>query len=197
MERIRSFIAIELSNSLKDGLDRLEDELKSAAPNAGIKWVDPDAIHLTLKFLGSINGRQVSAVSRVMELVGREDAPFQLQPGVLGAFPNLRRPQVVWIGLGGDIERLKALQQRLDSNLTAIGFAAESRSFSPHLTLARVRREASPGEQQALGELLAKTRANLAATIDVAAISLMRSELRRSGAVYHRICSVRLTGNPE
>lgn len=189
MERIRSFIAIELPDTLKRELSRLEDELKKAAPNIGIKWVNPHAIHLTLKFLGSINVDRISSISKVMELTGREATPFQLKPGVLGAFPSLRRPQVVWIGLSGEIDRLKALQQRLDSSLTNIGFAAESRSFSPHLTLARLRQETSLREWQNLGEVLAKTSVNLVAAIDVSAISLMRSELTRTGVIYHRICS--------
>lgn len=198
MERIRSFIAIELPDTLKRKLSQLEDELKKTAPNAGVKWVNPHSIHLTLKFLDSIDINRISSISKAMELASGEATPFQLKPGVPGAFPSLRRPQVVWIGLSGDIDRLKALQQRLDSNLANIGFAAESRSFSPHLTLARVRQETSLRERQNLGEQLAKTSVNLVATINVSAINLMRSELTRTGAIHHRICSARLTKeNPQ
>ena len=192
MERLRSFIAIELPDTLKDEINRLESGLQKAMPGSGTKWVNAHSIHLTLKFLGNIDISQVNSIEKAMELVSGETAPFQLKTGALGAFPNLRRVQVVWIGLTGGVDRLQVLQQALDSSLARIGFGLETRPFNPHLTLARVRREASLAERQTLGELLARTSVNLVSGINVSAISLIKSELDRSGAIYHRICSTRL-----
>ena len=193
MEQVRSFIAIELPDELKVGLAELEAQLKQGKPPS-VKWVDPSSIHLTLKFLGNIAVDRISAITRAMEEATRELSPFQLKVTGLGVFPNLKRVQVVWVGIGGEVDKLGQLQQRIESNLVPLGFTAESRRFTPHLTLARLRDRASPDERQRFGQLIASTKFEAVYTIKVDALNLMRSQLTREGAIYSRLSSVGLRG---
>ena len=191
MEQIRSFIAIELPGELKSGLSQLQAQLK-AAGHAPVKWVDPYSIHLTLKFLGNIDADRVDEITRVMEAAAREISPFHLEVRGLGAFPNLRRVQVVWVGVGGEVEQLGQLQRRLESGLAPLGFAPESREFRPHLTIARLRERASLDEQQSFGQLIGSTGFETVYRFGVDSVNLMRSQLTREGAIYTRISSARL-----
>ncbi|MBI4180857.1 MAG: RNA 2',3'-cyclic phosphodiesterase, partial [Chloroflexi bacterium] len=109
----------------------------------------------------------------------------------LGVFPNLKRVQVVWVGISGEIDKFSQLQQGIESNLASIGFAPEKRPFTPHLTLARLRQQVSFEERQRLGQLIAGTGFE-AGNIKVDAISLMQSELTPAGAIHRRISQVKL-----
>jgi 2'-5' RNA ligase len=191
MEQIRSFIAIELPNELKLELTRLETQLKSAK-QPWVKWVNPEGIHLTLKFLGDIAADMTGEITRAMEEAVQGISPFHLEVRELGVFPNLRRVQVAWVGISGEVDKLSQLQKRIETALTPLGFVPESRPFTPHLTLARLRDQASPDERQRFGQLIANTKFEVAYTIEVDAISLMRSQLTREGAIYSQISSVKL-----
>ncbi len=191
MEQVRSFIAIELPDELKEWLNQLQVRLKSGKP-PGIKWVNPYGVHLTLKFLGDVAVDKIGGITTAMEEAVQGVSSFHLEVGELGAFPNLRRAQVVWVGLTGEADKLTQLQRRLDSALAPLGFATESRPFTPHLTIARLRGGVSLDERQKFGQLIAGTRFDTGYTIEVYAINLMRSQLTREGAIYSRISSSRL-----
>ena len=190
MEQIRSFIAIELPDAVKLELIQLEARLKSGK-QPWVKWVDPGSIHLTLKFLGDIAIDRTGEITGAIEEAARGIPPFHLEVKDLGVFPNLRRVQVAWVGIRGEVDKLGQLQQRIESNLARLGFAPESRPFTAHLTLARLRNQASSDERQRFGQLIGETRFE-AGSIKVDAINLMRSQLTREGAIYNRISSVRL-----
>jgi 2'-5' RNA ligase len=192
MEQIRSFIAIELPDELKAELVQLEARLKSV-DQPFVKWVDPYSIHMTLKFLGNVSASSIGEITRAMEEATRGVSSFNLQVGDLGVFPNLRRVQVAWVGLSGEIDKIARLQQRIESSLAPLGFTPESRKFVPHLTLARVRNQASLNERQRLGELIASTSFKAVHNIKVDSISLMKSQLTRQGAIYSRISSAGLS----
>ncbi|MAF85574.1 MAG: RNA 2',3'-cyclic phosphodiesterase [Dehalococcoidales bacterium] len=191
MEQARSFIAIELPDELKTGLSRLQAQLKTVNM-PWVKWVNPDSIHLTLKFLGNVAIDRTDEITGAIETATRGISPFVLQVKTPGVFPNLRRVQVVWVGIGGEVDKLNRLQQQIESNLAQLGFAPESRSFTPHLTLARLSDRASPDERQRFGQLIADTRFEEAYTVKVGAINLMKSQLTREGAIHRRISSVEL-----
>ena len=191
MEQVRSFIAIELPDELKLELVQLEGRLKSSNPPS-VKWVDPDGIHLTLKFLGNVAADKIGKITKAMEEATRGIPSFNLKVRELGVFPNLRRVQVAWVGVQGEVDKLGQLQQRIESGLAPVGFAPESRKFSPHLTLARLRNQASLNERQSFGQLIATTKFEAVHGIKVDAISLVRSQLTREGAIYSRISSVSL-----
>jgi 2'-5' RNA ligase len=190
MEQIRSFIAIELSDELKLKLGELESRLKSGG-QPGVKWVNPNSIHLTLKFLGNIDASKTDDITGAIKEAAKGVSPFNLKVDGLGVFPNLRRPQVVWIGLSEEVDKLGKLQHQLELNLVPLGFSPESRKFTPHLTLARVNNRVSPDERQRLGKRIAETKF-AAGIFQVTAVSLIKSQLTRQGAIYSRISSVSL-----
>jgi 2'-5' RNA ligase len=191
MEEIRSFIAVELPREIKLMLARIQDELKSGG-RAPVKWVDPDIIHLTLKFLGNIPVDTIDNLTAAIREACRGVPPFRVEVGGLGVFPNPRRVQVVWVGLAGDIENLAQLQKRIDSALVPLGFTPESRPFTPHLTLARVRDRAAPAQKQELGRIVAAARFEDVESLRVDAVHLMKSQLTPEGPVYDRISSITL-----
>ncbi len=191
MEQVRSFIAIELPDELKLELSQLEAQLKLGGPS-GVKWVDPQGIHLTLKFLGNVAVNMLGNITGAMEAAAQGIPPFRLEVKELGFFPNLRRVQVAWVGISGEVDKIGKIQKRIESNLAPLGFAPESRSFTPHLTLARLRNQASPDERQKFGQLIAGIKFRAAHPIEVNAISLMRSQLTGKGAIYSPISSVGL-----
>ena len=195
METIRAFIAIELPAELRQQLARLQARLKTDS-QPKIKWVNPDSIHLTLKFLGNIPTSDIDLIAQAMTDAAKRITPFHLETEALGTFPNLKRVQVVWVGLGGEVDKLKRLQQIIETNLTQLGFAAEQRQFKPHLTLARLGKEVPPGERQRLGELIAGTSFETGESVKVNSINLIRSQLTRGGAIYSRLSSAGLLEEP-
>lgn len=191
MEQIRAFIAIELSEELKASLARLQELIKLGSESY-VKWVDPQGIHLTLKFLGNISVDKVSAISEAIAEVARSVAPFRLEITEFGAFPNTKAPRVAWVGLGGDLESLLRLQRGIDQALIPLGFPPEARAFSPHLTLGRVRDQATPQERRRLGERVASLEVQGQPSLYVDRVSLMRSQLTSKGAIYSRLSAAEL-----
>jgi len=192
-QQIRSFVAIELPQEVKAALADLQTGLKLPEHNF-VKWVAPEGVHLTLKFLGSVASNKIPEIVGAMEKAAKGISPFRVEFHSLGAFPNLRQPRVLWVGVGGETARLIDLQQRVDTALAPLGFTPESRSFSPHLTLARLREGVSALERQDFGELVQKTPFEAEYFMEVETVSLMGSQLLPAGAVYSRLAEVRLTG---
>ena len=191
MEQIRCFIAIELPSEIRAELDSLEEGLK-AGQHPFVKWVAPEGIHLTLKFLGSVASNKVSEIIEAISKAAQGASAMHLQMGGLGVFPNWQRPQVVWVGMRGEIEKLAALQRNIETALAPLGFPPESRGFTAHLTLARLRERASPGEKQRFGEWLRSARSESRTAFEANSLSLMRSQLTPAGAIYTRLASVEL-----
>jgi 2'-5' RNA ligase len=193
MEQIRAFVAIELSEAVKQNLSSLMDRLQPSK-HPYVKWVAPDSIHLTLKFLGNIYADQLPGITEAIASATRGVSPFEIQLGMLGAFPNLQGPRVIWVAVTGDVKRVKVLQHDIDTALSHFGFSKEKRPFTPHLTLGRLKERASPAERGRIGKLIASITAGGSAAMKVEGISLMRSTLMPSGAVYDRLASIELKG---
>lgn len=192
MDKIRSFIAIELPDNIKRELGRLQARLRT--DGIRIRWVDPSSIHLTLKFLGDIPLSSVEPVRCALAGCAAQVAPFRLGVGQPGAFPDFRRVQVVWVGLGGDLDSVCRLRQLIEDKLSPLGFAADKRPFSPHLTLGRVGDDALPDERLRLGKVLQNTAFGCRETFPVEEIVFMKSQLAPGGAIHTRLCSVQLNG---
>ncbi len=184
-ERPRLFVAIELEDGVRRALSDVQDELRKRGLS-GVRWVRPDGIHLTLKFLGETPAGQVPAIQQALASAVVGVSPHQLTLAGLGAFGSKRSPRVLWVGLQGDTETLVALQGQVDRALESAGFPRESRPFSAHLTLARVRPESASGAALVVAEVLSSVRVAQAA-LDVREVSLMRSQLGAGGAVYSRL----------
>lgn len=193
VEEVRSFIAIELPEAVKLKLGEVQDQLRSRRSPA--RWVAPESIHLTLKFLGNITVGSIPDITDIMNEAAGAEVTFGLSVRGLGVFPDTRRVRVVWVGLEGEIGTLVRIQKHLDSGLETLGFAPETRPFTPHLTLARMRDDASPAGRQAVGDLVTAT-AFEAGSFTVESLSLMKSQLTRQGAIYSRLAAVPLARPP-
>jgi 2'-5' RNA ligase len=191
-EQIRSFVAIELSEEAKEGLARLRRELERDE-HRFVKWVDSGGIHLTLKFLGNIPSKRVAEITEALGKATQGISPFHLEISGIGAFPSVKQVRVLWVGVGGEVDKLSKLQQNVDSALAALGFAKEERPFVPHLTLARIREGASPLERRSFGELVGSAIFEDKYSIEVEAVRLMRSQLTPAGAVYTCLSVARLS----
>jgi 2'-5' RNA ligase len=180
MQYIRTFIAISLTPELRTALDKMSTDLKPFAQ--GIRWVKPDSIHLTIKFLGNLSTDQLQEVFDGMEIAQKRfPEMFSVDVEGTGAFPSLRRPRVLWVGIKGEqMEKLRSLQGLIDSSLQKMGFPSENRKYSPHLTVARIK----DGKQ--LGNLLERFSSYpfQSTKLPVDKISVMRSDLKPNGAVY-------------
>jgi 2'-5' RNA ligase len=152
-----------------------------------------DGIHLTLKFVGDTPAASVDAVKEALQEAARGHHAVALTVQGLGCFPTFERPRVLWLGVGGDMHRLRALQADVEKYIAPLGFPTEDRGFSPHLTLARTAQGASRAEAAALGTL-AKERdpGRKVAAWQAVSVSLMRSHLRPDGAVYERVAEAPL-----
>ncbi len=176
MSGIRTFIAIGLGNEISQDLERYIEGLQQLVE--GVRWVAVQNIHLTLRFLGSLDEGGVLRVRRAV-LAGAEGTlPFTLRPGSLGGFPDLRRPRVLYINLEGDLETLKRLQSRIEDELFRSDFSKQDKPFSPHITIGRVRRgrralwNAPTIPIQSTSEMLVRE------------ILILKSDLRPEGPVY-------------
>lgn len=186
-ENVRCFVAVELPGDLKVMLDSLQERLKSSGCSCA-RWVRPEGIHLTLKFLGDIPLNRTAEVTGAIEESVRGIAPMNLKIAGLGVFPNPRAVRVAWVGIGGEVDKLRVLQSKVDAGLDRIGFAAEERLFTPHLTIARVNKYVSTEERGRFGRII--TGADFPPfTFQVSSVSLMQSRLEKKGAIYSRISS--------
>ena len=194
----RAFIAIQLSDDLKRQIDRLQADLRRQVSKLGasgeIGWVKSAGIHLTLKFLGETEEAQVEALGAVLREAASKGEPFTLEARGVSAFPNVRAPRVIWLGLHGEsraMDALSRLQAAVDDGAVKLGFPKESRAFAPHLTLARVR-DRRPGGP--LERVLAESRDRVVGGWTAGSVSLIKSDLRPSGAVYTTLVEVPLGG---
>jgi 2'-5' RNA ligase len=190
MEQIRSFIAIEMPPEVRKSLFRLQQSLKAGGQQ--IKWVEPENLHLTLQFLGNIDSAKVGAITSAIEKVAAGIRHFQIEVGGLGVFPDARRVNVIWVGLAGDLEKLDKLQKNIEAELTPLGFPPETRPFTPHLTIGRVRDFARPEERSSIGQMIARADYNVKYKIDVADVNLMKSQLTPGGPIYSKLATVTL-----
>jgi len=188
MEYIRSFIAIELPEDIRHQIKLIQDKFKLVDPSSS-KWVDPDKIHLTLKFLGNITASQINTINNSVAETLTGKNKFRLILGNPGAFPDKKRVRILWVGVDGDLQPLNVIQQELDTNLEPSGFEAEKRSFRPHLTLARIYDNVSIERRQALGNLCDSIISDNKSSFEVSAIVLFKSELTRSGPMYTKLNS--------
>ncbi len=182
---IRTFLAIELPPDIKDMIEGIKERLMPAL--TGIRWTRPEGMHLTLKFFGYVFQDDVA---RILEIVGRnvrDIAPMGLNVGLPGGFPSLKKPKVLWLGIGGDTQRLEALQTKIERNLEKCGFPGEKRAFKPHLTLGRARSRG--GIISGAEDVITETGEPGTHRFDARELILFESELKPGGAVYTKLAT--------
>jgi 2'-5' RNA ligase len=188
-QTIRSFIAIELPEAVGSLLGKVQQDLKALRLKAG--WVRPQNIHLTLKFLGNINTDDIGKIGGAMKAAAEEFEPFTLTVGGIGFFPGIKRPRVIWVGVGGQTQDLFALQRSLEDRLAAADFPKEKRSFKGHLTLGRFRDGPDPA---AIRRVIQEYTDFGKEEFQTRRIVLFKSDLKPSGAVYSQLLQAELSG---
>jgi len=184
---MRTFIAIEIPDYVKREMSKVQERLKRANVEAG--WTRPEGMHLTLKFLGEVQDAKVEEIKKTLVTATGGFSRFKVELAGAGTFPNAKNPRVAWLGVSGDVDRLNALQASVEDAMVRLGFEREDRRFSPHLTLARIKFIPSKEAwQNALNEIKDVRLPGF----EVEAVSLMKSELRREGAVYTEMGRVEL-----
>jgi len=187
---IRTFLAIELPAEVMKDIGVVQTRLKKSLQGI-IRWVRPEGIHLTLKFFGDISERDSATISRIVADHASGIKPFTLYVRTLGAFPDLNRPRVIWLGVGGDVQRLMLFQKSLDQKLYENGFAKEEQSFKPHLTLARIKEHRG---LIGLAKAVEKRDNYEAGHFNAGELVLFRSRLTPAGAVYTKLACFPFSG---
>ncbi len=193
MSVIRAFIAIELSPEIAACLAQVIAQLQGRLEGIPVRWMAPENIHLTLKFLGEVSPGNLHLLTDMLQVEADSQNALEISVGGVGAFPKLRNPRVIWVGVEAPQE-LFALQRAIEAQTTRLGYAPDERPFSPHLTLGRVARNASPAEARQIGEALNHSKVGFLGATQVRSIQLFRSDLQPSGAVYTKLFSAPLRG---
>lgn len=183
---MRAFIAIETSEEIKDALARVEAHLKYSG--ADVKWVKPEMIHLTLKFLGEITDEKCGEVKLALDTVAGATKPFDIALKDVGAFPKLEHPRVLWVGLDKGAPETIRIANHIEDALSNAGFTKEDRPFSPHLTIGRVRSSLNYEKlKEKISSASTQIRLSGISPHSVTSIILFQSTLTPQGPVYTKL----------
>jgi len=181
---MRTFIAIELPETIRESLAATQEKLKAA--QADVKWVEKNNIHLTLKFLGEVNEEQIEKISTVLSKITLSNPAYQAKISSLGGFPKIQYPRVIWAGIETGDAETKNIAKNIEESLEKLGFPKENRPFASHITLGRTR---SSKRQKKLAESLDKLQNEFENTesFKVGKITLFKSQLSPKGPTYQAI----------
>jgi 2'-5' RNA ligase len=192
---IRAFIAIGLPGEIQHSLEQVMRQLRERLqmlPNHAVRWVPAGNIHLTLKFLGDVSMANLDMLKEMLLTEVKAHRAFEFSVGGVGAFPNTRRPRVLWVGVQAPQELL-ALQSALESKAEKLGYSREERPFAAHLTLGRVSRNTTNQEALQIGEALGAVKVGFLGLVSAQGVSLFKSDLQPAGSVYTCLFSAPLT----
>jgi 2'-5' RNA ligase len=180
VKRQRTFIALDPGPAIRERMIALQESLTRTG--AEVKWTEAVNLHVTLLFLGEVDERDILPVCRAVDEACRTLAPFDLSIEGTGCFPNMRRPRVVWLGVGQGLEEVRALHAALEKPLLELGcYRREDRQFTPHVTLGRIRSEKPMDE---LTSALAKKSDYQAGRTTIREVHIMSSNLTPQGPQY-------------
>jgi RNA 2',3'-cyclic 3'-phosphodiesterase len=177
-DTIRTFIAVEIPESIKSRIERLQEALRQIG--AKVSWTTPSNVHLTLKFLGDVEPSRIEQVRKAVERAAGGIAPFEVEIGGTGCFPSPRNPRVLWVGLPDVPEALRQLYSNIETELDREGFLQEKRRFSPHLTIGRIRAQHNAAT---VAEALIASGFE-PEKFKATEVIVMRSDLKPTGSIY-------------
>lgn len=185
MPGIRTFIAIEIPDAVRQEIAQVQEQLKKSEER--ISWTKPGNIHLTLKFLGDVDENRIPAVIEAVAQAVESMPAFRFNIRGIGAFPNIRGPRVLWVGVENETNELLRIADNLEEELAQLGFAKEKRKFSPHLTIARVRSSVSRGFVEAFQQVTFD-----AGEVEATEVAVIKSQLQPQGAIYTPLQKIKL-----
>jgi 2'-5' RNA ligase len=189
-QRIRTFVAVNIDSAVRQRVGGLVDRFRAAG--AEVKWVEPQNLHITLKFLGDVDAKEIHRVCGAVQGAVADAAPFEFEVRGAGAFPKANRPRTVWLGIAQGREEMIDLNQRIEPALEKLGFRREARRFQPHLTIGRVRR-GGPAVAE-LGKLIGEQADVELGLTKVPEVIVFSSQLDRSGPTYEALARAPLAG---
>ncbi len=192
MSLLRVFIAIELPAPVCDAIQKQTVRLRQTLGNDLIRWVPTQNMHLTLKFLGDTATSHLDFLKQLLARETDSHPQFDLQLGGLGAFPTLKRPRLLWIGIHAPAD-LTALQRSIEAGTSRLGYEPEERAFSPHLSIGRVRQNVSPPDLQKIRMALDTIQLGNIGIARVDSVHLFKSDLQPSGSIYTKLFSAPLS----
>ena len=193
MRPIRTFIAVEIGAEIRRQAEALQQTLLAAGVSA--KWVDPNGMHLTLAFLGDMNPNELPLVIKAVQNAGKMVPPFSVQIAGVGAFPNLRRPKIAWVGMTEGTEEFIALHDAVANSLEAANlYRREDRGYRPHLTLGRVKADE---DSTTLATAFAKHADWIGGRVGVERLTIFSSEMQRNGPEYSVLGRAEIRGKPK
>ena len=189
----RCFVAVTAPEAIRGRAADIQDALQRRPELLGIRWLKPDAFHITLKFLGDVPVEDLSYIAQQLSIVSQGCRPTQIRLDRLGVFPNAKRPRVLWWGPDPETvpAELRAVHFHVQEALHLLGFEKEDRPFHPHLTLGRIRDNVDPSR---VAEALLETESGLETDFPIRRIDLMESRLHPQGAVYETLVEVDIEG---
>lgn len=189
---MRAFIAVEMSDDIKNILAQIESHLKYA--DADVKWVKPEIVHLTLKFLGEITDKKCEDVKSALDAIAKSTKPFELTLKDIGVFPGIEHPRIIWVGLDRGRVEMTELSGRIDESLSKIAFVKEDRPFSPHLTIGRVRSERNKDKlRNKISSASAGFQIPVVGSHVITSVVLFQSTLTPQGPIYTKLHEAKFT----
>lgn len=183
----RLFIAIDLPIEIKRELHKFEQELAKYI-SRGVKWVELENLHFTIRFLGETEEEKIPNITRIMDEVSQELNPFNISLKELGTFPNFKNPRIIWIGIEKGKKEILNLFNKLEGKITELGFRKEEKDFSPHLTLGRVKERIRWNEKWNINIL------NIEFLVEE--MTLFESQLTPQGPIYTPLYKCKFSKNP-
>lgn len=189
---IRTFIAVDLPPSVLDALGQISTQLQERLPDTPVRWVDYRKMHLTLKFLGDISKENIGMVEKILQTEASKRQVMEIGVGGIGAFPKMRHPRVIWVGIEAPSE-LFDLRRGIEDGVARLGYNYDKYEFTPHLTLGRISRKASARDVRKVGNVLHEFQVGFLGVARIDAVHLYRSDLHPDGAQYTRLFSAEIT----
>jgi 2'-5' RNA ligase len=188
---LRTFIAVDFQTEILTKIKEIVDYLRTQAPVDALKWVGRDNLHLTLKFIGEISQDKINRVKALMVDALNTSTAFTLEVKGLGMYPNAKKPRVIWLGIE-NVSGLVDLHKHLDRALSQVDIKPDTRPFSPHLTIARVRKNAAPNQVSLIGETLSQFKVGSLGITQIENVRLYQSELTPQGSIYTPLMTISL-----
>lgn len=192
-QSIRAFISIHIPADIREKLRTVQAELASVVPESAIRWTPFEQLHLTLEFLGNVEAENVPSLETALKKISRSHAAFELAAAQIGAFSSIRNPRVIWAGIEGDVDAVKALQAEVKNAVRPFVAEQETRAYKPHVTLGRVR-PAKPRELRQVSDALASTANCTFGAWHTEEFSLVQSKLSPRGSQHSTLATFRLGG---